>query len=377
MPQQLEARKTHLHNWHISHEGRMIVFAGFDMPVWYERTGTISEHMAVRNSVGVFDITHMGRIRATGLQSRRFLNHLTTNDLARLRSRSSHYTLMCNRDGGIIDDLFVYRYDRHVFYVVVNASNREKDLNWLLKRSAKYNVVVEDISDSTPMFAVQGRNAEATLQKLTDAKLAEIPRFGIDKIKLNGFDVLISRTGYTGEDGFEVSQFNVPLQDPHKAVQLFEAILEAGEEFGIVPCGLGCRDTLRLEAGMPLYGEDIDEHTTPLEARLRYFVKFRKKSFVGKSALLQQRSEGLKRLRIGLVLLDKGIPRTGYEILRGGKVIGQATSGSYSPVLQKGIAVGYVRAKYAKKGMIVAVKIRERLVKAEVIKMPASFIPRK
>jgi aminomethyltransferase len=259
----------------------------------------------------------------------------------------------------------------------VNASNREKDLDWLLKHSRKYDVAIENISDSTPMFAVQGRNAEPTLQKLTDVILGEIPRFGNCKIKLDRFDVLISRTGYTGEDGFEVSQLNVPLQESGKAVQLFEAILNSGKEFGIVPCGLGCRDTLRLEAGMPLYGQDIDEHTSPLEARLKFFVKLGKRSFVGRNALLQQRRAALRRLRIGLIILDRGIPRTGYEILRGGKVIGQVTSGSYSPVLQKGIAVGYVRRRYAEKGMIVGVKIRDRLVKAEVIKMPASFLPKK
>jgi aminomethyltransferase len=355
----------------------MIVFAGFDMPVWYEKTGVISEHMAVRNSVGVFDITHMGRIRVTGPQSRRFLNHLSTNDLARLATRSSRYTLMCNRKGGIIDDLFVYRYGPHEFYVVVNASNREKDLGWLLKRGTKYDVAVEDISDTSPMFAVQGRKAEATLQKLTRADLSRIPRFGNEKTKLNGFDVLISRTGYTGEDGFEVIQLNVPTEESRKATELFEDILKAGGEYEIKACGLACRDLLRLEAGLALYGEDIDEHTTPLEARLRFFVKFRKKSFVGKTALLQQRRKGLKRLRIGLVLLDKGIPRSGCKILRGGKTIGRITSGSYSPVLGKGIAVGYVKRKYAKKGMVVGIEIRGRLAKAEVLTMPASFIPKK
>jgi aminomethyltransferase len=352
----------------------MSIFAGFDMPLWYERTGIVTEHNAVRKSVGIFDITHMGRFKVAGSEARRFLNHLTTNDLTRLPVGSSHYTLLCNRVGGIIDDLFAYRTQKHEFYVVVNASNREKDLDWFMAHSKRYDVSIENISDYTPMFAVQGRNSLDALQKLTDTNLGEIPRFGVRKVILKGSQVLMSRTGYTGEDGFEICQFDVPQQESGKAVQLFEAILEAGEEFGILPCGLGCRDTLRLEAGMALYGEDLDEQTTPLEARLRPFVKFRKKSFIGKKALLKQRRRGVKRSRIGLCLLDKGIPRTGYEILRGLSVVGKVSSGSYSPVLERGIGIGYVRSKYARKGAILGVKIRGRLVKAEVVKMPGSFI---
>lgn len=355
----------------------MSVFAGFDMPLWYEKTGIIAEHNAVRNSVGIFDITHMGRFHVEGSGSRRFLNHLVTNDLTRVHVGSSEYALLCRRDGGILDDLFVYRLENHDFYVVVNASNREKDFTWFAAHVKKYDTSLENISDYTPMFAVQGRNAVSTLQKLADSNLSDVPRFGVEIVELHGSRVLISRTGYTGEDGFEICQFDVPEQDSGKAVELFEAILDAGKEFGILPCGLGCRDTLRLEAGMPLYGEDLDEQTTPLEAELRPFIKFRKKSFIGKKALLAQRRRGVKRSRIGLALLDKGIPRTGYEILRGLSTVGKISSGSFSPVLDRGIGIGYVERKYAKKGMILGVKIRGRLVKAEVVKMPSSFIPKK
>lgn len=372
-----EPKTTHLYDWHLSHEGHMSVFAGFKMPLWYEKTGIINEHNAVRNSVGIFDITHMGRFKVIGSESRRFLNHLVTNDLTRLPSGSSEYALLCNRTGGILDDLFVYRLDRHEFYVVVNASNREKDFNWFTAHIKKHDVVMENISDYTPMFAVQGKNAVSVLQKLSETKLDEIPRFGVRTIKLGGFAALISRTGYTGEDGFEICQFSVSKKESSRAVQLFEAILSAGEEFGILPCGLGCRDTLRLEAGYSLYGQDLDDQTTPLEASLRVFVKLKKKSFVGRSALLEQKRRGVKRLRIGLALLDKGIPRTGYEILRGMKVIGKVTSGSFSPVLQRGIGVGYVERKYAKKGAVLAVRIRGRLVKAEAVIMPSSFLPKK
>jgi aminomethyltransferase len=354
----------------------MSVFAGFDMPLWYEKTGIVAEHNAVRKSVGIFDITHMGRFRVTGLESRRFLNHMTTNDVSRLPVGSSHYTLLCNRNGGIIDDLFIYRPERHEFYVVVNASNREKDWNWFMARAGKYDVSVENISDNTPMFAVQGRSAVKVLQKLADTDLTEIPRFGVRKIALKDSAVLMSRTGYTGEDGFEICQFDVPEQDSRKAVELFESILEAGDEFGILPCGLGCRDTLRLEAGMALYGEDLDEQTTPLEARLRPFVKFGKKSFVGRNALMTQRREGVKRSRVGLLLLDKGIPRAGYEIQRGLSSVGKVSSGSYSPILERGIGIGYVKSKYARRGAILGVKIRSRLVKAEVVRMPSSFLPK-
>jgi aminomethyltransferase len=373
---QEEFKTTHLYDWHVSHEAHMSTFAGFKMPLWYEKTGIITEHNAVRNSVGIFDITHMGRFKVTGLESRRFLNHLVTNDITRVRAGLSEYALLCNRSGGILDDLFVYRLQKHEFYVVVNASNREKDLDWLMTHIKKYDAVIENMSDYTPMFAVQGRNAASVLNKLSETRLDEIPRFGVRTTILAGFSVLISRTGYTGEDGFEISQFDVSKKESAKAVQLFEAILSAGEEFGILPCGLGCRDTLRLEAGYPLYGEDLDEQTTPLEASLRIFVKLKKKSFIGRSALLQQRRKGVKRLRIGLTLLDKGIPRTGYEILRGVKVIGKVTSGSFSPVLQKGIGVGYVERKYAEKGAVLSVRIRGRLVKAEVMSMPGSFLPK-
>jgi aminomethyltransferase len=355
----------------------MSLFAGFKMPLWYEKTGIIKEHNAVRSSVGIFDITHMGRLKVTGSECRRFLNHMVTNDLTRVPVGASEYALLCNRDGGILDDLFVYRLEKHEFYVVVNASNREKDFSWLMTHSKKYDVTLQNISDHTPMFAVQGQSAAVALQKLTETKLDEIPRFGVRTIKLGGFDVLISRTGYTGEDGFEVCQFDVPRSEFDKAVQLFETILSAGAEFGILPCGLGCRDTLRLEAGYPLYGQDLDEQTTPLEASLKAFVKLKKKSFIGKHALLEQRRKGVKRLRIGLTLLDRGIPRTGYEILRGIKVVGKLTSGSFSPILQKGIGVGYVERKYAEKGAVLAIRIRERLAKAEVLQMPSSFLPKK
>jgi aminomethyltransferase len=354
----------------------MAVFAGFDMPLWYEKTGIVTEHKAVRSSVGIFDITHMGRFKVTGSESRRFLNHLTTNDLTRLPVGSSHYTLLCNHEGGILDDLFIYRLEKHEFYVVVNASNREKDLGWFERHGRKYDAIIENISDQTPMFAVQGRNAQRSLQRLTQSDLSGIARFGVSRITLKDFSVLISRTGYTGEDGFEICLFDVPQRESDRAVELFEAILDAGEEFGILPCGLGCRDTLRLEAGMALYGEDLDEHTTPLEARLRPFVKFRKKSFIGKEALLLQRRKGVKRSRIGLTLLDKGIPRAGYEILRGLHPVGKVSSGSYSPVLERGIGIGYVENKYSRKGAILGVKIRGRLVKAEVVNMPSSFIPK-
>jgi aminomethyltransferase len=355
----------------------MSLFAGFRMPLWYEKTGIIAEHNAVRNSVGIFDITHMGRFKVTGLESRRFLNHLVTNDLTRVPSGLSEYALLCNYKGGVLDDLFVYRLDKHEFYVVVNASNREKDFNWFMDHVKKYDATMENISDYTPMFAVQGPNAVSVLNKLSETRLDEIPRFGVNTTKLGGSAVLISRTGYTGEDGFEVCQFNVPKNETNKAVKLFEAILSAGAEYGILPCGLGCRDTLRLEAGYSLYGQDLDEQTTPLEASLRIFVKLKKKSFIGRRALLRQKRKGVKRIRIGLSLLDKGIPRAGYDILRGIRVIGKVTSGSFSPVLQKGIGVGYVERKYAEKGAVLAVRIRERLVKAEVIKMPNSFLPKK
>ena len=348
---------------------KMAVFAGFEMPMWY--IGIIPEHLAVRDSVGIFDISHMGRVLITGVESERYLNYVITNDVSKLSPKGAQYSVMCNENGGIIDDFVIYRLENEKFLFVSNAANREKDHNWLVKNAKGFDVKIEEISDNAAMFAVQGPNAQKTLQKIASEKLETIERFKGESLRLSGVSVFLSRTGYTGEDGFEVFVWDASLAKPDNAVKVWNAIIEAGKTFGLTPCGLGARDTLRLEAGMCLYGNDIDENTTPLEATLSFVVKLQKDNFIGKEALLKQKNEGIKRKRVGIQLTEKGVPRSGCEIYSGvDKRIGHLTSGTFSPLLKCGIGMGYVELSQAQEGTIVNVKIRDKLVKAKVVSFP-------
>jgi len=362
-----QLKKTHLNNFH-KQTAKMTEFAGFEMPIWYR--GIIQEHMAVRNSVGIFDITHMGRTRVTGTQSEAFLNYVTTNDVATLTPLSAHYSNICNEQGGIKDDFVLSRLEQNKFLIVFNAANRKKDYEWFVQNAKPFDVNVEDASDNIAMFAVQGPKAQKTLQKIADLDLSKIERFKCGWTKLANIDAFISRTGYTGEDGFEIFVLNVSLANPVNAVKVWKAILEAGEEFGIQPCGLGARDTLRLEAGMCLYGNDIDETTTPLEAGLGFVVKLKKDAFIGKDALTKQKADGIKRKRVGLTMLEKGIPRPRFEVWKDNEKIGYTTSGTFSPILERGIAMAYVSMEQATEGNKVGVKIRDRLAEAQIVKFP-------
>jgi len=360
-------KKTHLYNFH-KQNAKMTLFAGFEMPLWYK--GIIPEHLAVRNSVGIFDITHMGRAIITGPEAEKFLNYVSTNDVSKLTPLSAQYSTLCNEKGGIKDDFVVSRLEKDKFLMVYNASNRAKDYEWLTLHAKKFDVKVEDASDNIAMFAVQGPKAEETLQKISTEDLGQIGRFKCGWTKMADIQVFLSRTGYTGEDGFEIFVWNSPISNPEKAVKVWNSILEAGREFGIQPCGLGARDTLRLEAGMCLYGNDINEDTTPLEARISFVVKFDKDEFIGKEALLKQKEEGLKKRRIGIKMLERGIPRKGYGIYKNGEKIGEITSGTFSPFLEKGIGMGYVKIEYDNEGEKVTVDIRGKQLKAEIIKLP-------
>jgi len=363
-----QLKKTHLHEFH-KKTAKMTEFAGFEMPLWYR--GIIPEHMAVRNTVGIFDITHMGRALITGAKSEAFLNYVTTNDVTALSPLSAHYSNICNEQGGIKDDFVLSRLEQEKFLIVYNAANRTKDYEWLVKHATPFNVKVEDVSDNIAMFAVQGPNAQKTLQKIADLDLSKIERFKCGWTKLIGVECFVSRTGYTGEDGFEVFVWNTPLTNPANAVKVWNAILEAGRELGIEPCGLGARDTLRLEAGMCLYGNDIDETTTPLEAGLGFVVKLKKDSFIGKEALTKQKVEGIKRKRVGLTMMKKGpSPRPNYEVWKGNEKIGHITSGTFSPILERGIAMAYVSVQHATEGNILTVKIRDKLAEAQIVKFP-------
>ncbi len=360
--------RTQLYRIH-EQAAKLTDFAGFEMPLWYK--GIIPEHLAVRNSVGIFDISHMGRVMVTGVDAERFLNYVITNDVSKLSSNAAQYSVMCNESGGIMDDFVVHRLETERFMAVFNASNREKDYNWMTAHAKGFNVRIEQVSDDVGMLAVQGPNAEKTLQKISAEDLSGIERFKCSPSRLANIDVFLARTGYTGEDGFEVFVWNASLTRPENALNLWNAILAAGRPFGIEPCGLGARDTLRLEAGLCLYGNDIDENTTPLEAGLSFVVKLQKDKFIGKETLLKQKTEGVKRRRVGIQLLDQGIPRPGFEIYSAsGEKIGQLTSGTFSPLLKCGIGMGYVPVVQAQEGNAVNVKIRSKLVKARTVSFP-------
>jgi len=361
-------RRTQLYGVH-QRTAKLTVFAGFEMPLFYR--GIIPEHLAVRNSVGIFDISHMGRVIIKGAESEHFLNYVITNDVSKLLPYSAQYSVMCNENGGIIDDFVICRLEEEKFMMVSNATNREKDYNWLAGNTEGFDVKIEEISDEVAMLAVQGPNAEKTLQKISTEDLSKIERFKCAHSHLADVEVFLSRTGYTGEDGFEVFVWNASLTKPDNAVKLWNAVLEAGKTFGIESCGLGARDTLRLEAGMCLYGNDIDESTTPLEAMLGFVVKFHKDNFMGKDVLLKQKNEGVKRKRVGIRMGEQGIPRPSFEIYSNkGENVGHVTSGTFSPLLHHGIGMGYVQTSHAQEGNVVDVKIRDKKAKAKIVPFP-------
>jgi len=361
-------KQTVLYPIHLKLGATMGEFAGFEHALWYE--GIIPEHLAVRNAVGLFDITHMGRCTVRGVDAAALLDYLLTRDISPMKINQGHYSVMCNNHGGIIDDLVVFRLDEDTFFVVYNASNREKDFKWIYSHAKDFNAQTRDVSDEVAMFAVQGPKALPTLQLLSGVDISGIRRYWGRWVNLNDLEVLLTRSGYTGEDGFEVYLWNTRLEKPEKAEKLWQTILKAGEEYGIKPCGLGARDTLRLEAGMCLYGNDINEDTTPLEAKLTFTVNFEKDKFIGKDALLKHKDESLKRIRVGLRMLKRGIPRRGYEIFLDGEKIGRVTSGTFSPLLQRGIGMGYVPPEHAAIETQVDIKIRKSFLSAEIVKMP-------
>jgi aminomethyltransferase len=278
---------------------------------------------------------------------------------------------MCTESGGIIDDFVVYRLETEKFLVVFNASNREKDYSWLVKHVQGFDVKIDDISDNVAMLAVQGPNAAKTLQKISAEDPNKIERFKCEHTQLAGADIFLARTGYTGEDGFEVFIWDASPAKPDNAIAVWNAVLEAGKAFGIEPCGLGARDTLRLEAGLCLYGNDMDERTTPLEAGLGFVVKLQKENFIGKEALQKQKTEGVKRKRIGIAMIEQGIPRPNFEIYNDkNEKIGRMTSGTFSPLLKHGVGMGYVQVDQAQEGNPVSVKIRDKRTRAKIASFP-------
>jgi aminomethyltransferase len=352
-----------LNDTHIALGGKMVPFAGYSMPVQYK--GLIEEHHCVRNQVGVFDVSHMGEFRVKGAKALDLLQKVTSNDVSKLFDGKVQYSCLPNTTGGIVDDLLVYRVSETEYYLVVNASNIDKDWNWISGYNSEYGCELTNESDATSLLAIQGPDAIRTLQKLTDMDLGSMEYYSFKIGRFAGHDnILISTTGYTGAGGCEVYFPN------HIAQDIWNNIFEAGAEFGIQPIGLGARDTLRLEMGFCLYGNDIDDTTSPLEAGLGWITKFTK-DFVNSHALKAQKEAGVSRKLVGFELLDKGIPRHGYEIANAsGEIVGVVTSGTQSPTLGKPIGMGYVPAAMATPGSEIFIQVRGKALRAVVCKVP-------
>jgi len=357
-----ELKSVALEKTHIALGAKMVPFAGYLMPVSY--TGLNDEHLTVRSSVGVFDVSHMGEFILKGENALDLIQRVTSNDASVLTDGKIQYSCLPNDKGGIVDDLLVYRINEKEYMLVVNASNIDKDWNWISKFNTK-GVEMKNISEGVSLLAVQGPKAILALQKLTDINLSEIPYYAFQKGTFNGeANVVVSNTGYTGAGGFEIYFAN------EVADKMWNAIFEAGKEFGIKPIGLGARDTLRLEMGFCLYGNDIDDTTSPIEAGLGWITKFTK-DFTNKAALLEQKEKGVSKKLVGFEMIDRGIPRHDYQIAdAAGNIIGKVTSGTQSPSLNKGIGMGYVSTAFSKSDTEIFIMIRDKAIKAKVVKMP-------
>jgi aminomethyltransferase len=356
--------KTGFYDLHLRHHARMVEFAGFSMPIQY--TSILEEHKKVRTSVGVFDVSHMGEFEISGAGALDLVNYLTINDASKIELNQAQYTAMCYENGGIVDDLIAYRM-RNKYLLVVNAANTTKDLDWI-NQNRFDDVEIKNVSDEISQLAVQGKNAEATLQKLTGFDLSTIQFYWFAEAKLAGADMLISRTGYTGEPGFE-------LYFPRNySEEVWEQLMKAGKEFEIAPIGLAARDSLRLEKKYCLYGSDIDANTNPFEAGLGWITKLEKGEFIGKESLVKAKQDGIKRKLMGFEVDGRMIPRHGYQILKGDGPIGQVTSGAFSPILERNIGLGYIDLPFATVGVEIQISTTPdgngRRSTAKVVKTP-------
>ncbi|MHB1315718.1 MAG: glycine cleavage system aminomethyltransferase GcvT [Christensenellales bacterium] len=354
-------KKTPLYEDHLKLNGKIIEFGGWALPVQYK--GIMEEHQQVRNYAGLFDVSHMGEITVKGRDAEGFLQKMVTNDISAAKDFQIVYSPVCYPNGGVVDDLLVYRFHREFYLLVVNASNTDKDFEWL-SQHVFGDVSVENVSDSYAQLALQGPKAQKILQKMSNSSLDEIRFYHfLPDVKINGLSMIVSRTGYTGEDGFEL------YLPPEHASAIWNAILSAGSEEGLMPIGLGARDTLRFEAALPLYGHEISAEISPLEAGLGKFVKLNKEDFIGKEALGEQSRAGLHRKLAGFEMTQPGIPRGGYEVWAKGSQIGFVTTGSYAPTLQKSIGMALVSAQFAEAGSLFEIIIRGKPVQAKVVPM--------
>ncbi len=358
-------KNTRFHSIHKQHGAKMVSFAGFEMPIQYP-AGIIAEHMSVRKDIGVFDVSHMGEVEIRGPQALDYVQKISINDASKLVQNKAQYSAMCYPDGGIIDDMLVYHRGDH-YMLVINGACAEKDIAWMHEQAQGMDVTVNDVSDEINLLAVQGPKSLEALQTLTDVNLSEIPYYGFADGNLAGLNMIISRTGYTGELGFELYFRG----DEKVCEQIWNALFEAGASHGIQPVGLGARDTLRLEKGYCLYGNDINQDTNPLEAGLGWITKLAKGSFNGSDAIAKVKEQGPSRKLIAFkVVAEKFIARQHYPIHHGGNPVGEVTSGNISPILNVGIGLGYVPTALAEQGTIIQISARGKEFDAEVVKLP-------
>ena len=351
--------KTCLHDRHVKQGALMSPFGGFDMPIQY--VGIAEEHNAVRHEVGVFDVSHMGEVRVKGPDAYKYVSHIFVNDVTGAPDGQIFYGMMCYENGGTVDDLLVYKVNDQEYFLVINAANIDKDVAWIMKNAEGFNVEITDESPKYGEVAVQGPKAEETVEKVLGLPVKDIAFYNFKTFDVDGEEIIVSRTGYTGEDGFEIYGSHDYIR------KVWDLLMEAG----VQACGLGCRDTLRFEVGLPLYGDELSADITPIEASLSMFVKLDKPEFIGKEALAKQKAEGVTRRLVGFKMIDRGIPRHGYEIAApDGTRIGHVTSGTMSPCMKVGFGLGYVTPEYAKAGTEIAVVVREKPLRAEVVKIP-------
>jgi aminomethyltransferase len=356
-------KKTQLYDTHLTCNAKMVSFHGYEMPLQYD--SIINEHHCVRKNAGLFDISHMGRFEVSGDKAFPFIQQIITNDAGLLADKQVIYTPICNEQGGIIDDILVYKWHEKHFMLVVNCSNAEKDLMWLQKQAANYQPLeISDLTDSVSLVALQGPQSTHMLEVALKTKFDYIKRFSFDDYVWDDTRITISRTGYTGEDGFEI------FVDSERAVKLWNLLIGKNKQDGLRPIGLGARDTLRLEACLLLYGNDMDETITPLETTISWTVKFNKGNFIGKESLLNQKTRGIDRKLVGFEMIDRGIPRHGYPVFKGNEMIGKVTSGSFSPSTNKNIGLCLIQSRYAKIGEELQIQIRENRYSARIVKTP-------
>ena len=352
--------KTPLYEKHVALGGNVVEYAGWMLPVEY--TGLKDEHNAVRERAGMFDVSHMGEIWVEGKEAEKFVNYLMTNNIINQEDNQIQYTFMCYEDGGVVDDLLVYKYNNEKYYLVVNAANVDKDFDWIKEQSKDFDVKVTNVSNEVGEVAVQGPKAQEVIQKLTNLDLDTIKFFYFkDDVEIAGVKCMISRTGYTGEDGFEIYTTNEGI------VKVWDAVLEAGKDVDLKPCGLGCRDTLRFEASLPLYGQEISKELNPVESGFKYFVdKKSDNDYIGREALLKI-AEDPKKVLVGFELVGRGIPREGYKIEKDGKEIGHVTTGYLSPTLGTRIGNALIDVEYKGIGNTFDVMVRNKPVEAKII----------